>query len=322
MKTILVTGAGGFIGRNLAIELAKNNKIIAVDNNKRGSLNTLKHKNILHLKKDVTKKFNDKKFKNIDQIVHLAAINGTNNFYKFPKDVFSTGILGCINTIDLANKIGVKKYVLFSTSEIYNNPSIIPTPELVPAIIPDIENPRFSYSGSKIFSELMAHHCLNKDITKVIIRPHNIYGQNMGTKHVIPELIIKLIKEKKKSKKILDIKLQGSGNETRSFCHITDFIRAYKLIDKSNLSGTFNIGNNEEISINSLIKKISKVLNLNLNPIFKENLKKYSPNRRCPDIKKIKKLGYSQKITLEKGLIDTYQWYQKNFEKFRNKITF
>jgi len=318
MKKILITGAGGFIGKALTLKLAKFNKIIAIDNNARGNLNDIKHKNIKIIKKDVTKPFDKKKFNDIDEIIHLAALNGTDNFYNYPKNVFEVGIYGCINTVKLANQINIKKFTLFSTSEIYSNPQTIPTSENVAAYIPDIQNPRFSYSGSKIFSELMIHHTLNKKITKIIIRPHNIYGPNMGTKHIIPEVFIKIINSK--SIKI-NLNLQGTGNETRSFCFIDDFIEAFTLINKKNVSGVYNIGNNEELKIKELIKIIEKVSEVKIKKKFSLITQPHSPNRRCPDISKIEEIGYKQSFPIDKGLKITFDWYKKNLEKFHFKKT-
>ena len=110
-----------------------------------------------------------------------------------PSKVIDIGIRGLLNIYDSAKFHGVKDLIIASSSETYQQPSIIPTPEDVPLIIPDITNPRYSYGGTKILYELMAQHYWRESFDRVItFRPHNIYGTVMCNDHVIPELINKI----------------------------------------------------------------------------------------------------------------------------------
>ena len=226
-KKILITGSGGFLGRELSISLAeKGNFIFALDNNYRGNLKSIKkHKNIKNIKADVTNITQLRKhFLKYDVIYHLAAINGTENFYNHPDKVLEVGIIGTYNVIKLAKLFGVKKIVFASSSEVYNEPNLIPTPEEIDIKIPDIQNPRFSYSGSKIAGELMMINMLRfSKIDYLIFRPHNIIGPNMGFEHVIPQLTKKIFLNLNKKNKNVKIKVLGNGNETRSFMYINDF---------------------------------------------------------------------------------------------------
>ena len=168
--------------------------------------------------------------------------------------------------------------------------------------MPNIWNPRYSYGGGKIAQELMIANLYPKDFNKrIIIRPHNIYGPNMGNDHVIPEIIQKVFRLIKNKENILEI--IGSKKNTRSFMHIEDFLNAFYLIFKKKIKNEiFNIGNNDEISIEKLVKKI--LLNFNNKLIIKEKIIKNfgQTNRRCPDITKISKLGYKQKISIDTGI--------------------
>ena len=202
MRKILVTGAGGFIGRELVKKLSKNknNKIIALDNEIRGNLASIKkEKNIINKNLDIRdKKKIEKIFKNIDECFHLAAINGTKNFYDKPELVLDVGVKGTINIIELVKKYNVKKFIYFSSSEAYQKPNFIPTKENEELKVSDVFNPRFSYGGSKIIGELLTINYLKESKTKFyILRPHNVYGPNMGSDHVLPELINKLKKKQK-----------------------------------------------------------------------------------------------------------------------------
>lgn len=125
----------------------------------------------------------------------------------------------------------------------------------------------------------------------------------MGNYHVIPQLFNKIKNKLKKSKKnFIDLNIQGNGSEVRSFMHIDDFVNAFDLVFFSKVNnGIFNIGNNDPVTISGLVKKISRLVNKKIN-VTKTKIKKGSPNKRLPDITKITKLGYVQKISLEEGL--------------------
>ena len=131
----------------------------------------------------------------------------------------------------------------------------------------------------------------------IIFRPHNVYGPDMGNEHVIPEFINRFNKIKGKN-----FKIQGNGSETRSFIYIDDFVRAFKyIIIKGKHLQIYNIGTNEKVTIRSLVKKLSNILNKKI-IIKKTKLFKGSTKKRLPNIRKIKSLGFRQKITLDQGL--------------------
>lgn len=306
-KTILVTGGLGFIGQAISLSLSRNNSVIIIDNNfRKKNIDKLKKNNIKIINADITNEKNLNKIKQkIDCVVHLAFINGTNYFYENPQLVLNVGIKGIINIIDFCKKKSIREFFLASSSEVYQNAKKIPTNEEVPLIIPDPHNPRYSYGAGKIISEIMLINC---DYFKrsVIFRPHNIYGPNMGYNHVIPELIKKIRSSRKK------ITIQGKGQETRAFCYIDDFISAFNiLIKKGKNKNIYNIGTEEEVKIKDLTNRVIKLSNKRIS-IKKSIEKKGNAKRRCPDIKKIKKLGYKPEFNLNKGLKITYDWYLKD----------
>ena len=306
-RTYLITGGQGFIGKAVSLSLLdQGNKVIIFDNNFRKKNFSIKHKNLQLIDGDIRNITNLNKIKNkIDTVVHLAAINGTRNFYDKPNLVLEVGIKGIINIIDFCKNKKIKEIFLASSSEVYQNAPFYPTDEKVRLIIPDPNNPRFSYSSTKIISEILLLNC---DFFKkaVIFRPHNIYGPDMGYKHVIPELIIKIIKEKK------FLNIQGDGKNKRSFCYIEDFVDAFNiLIKKGKHKEIYNIGNTDEVNILGLSKLIISMLNKDLKT--KISTKPfYNAMRRLPDIKKLNKLGYKPKINLKKGLKKTIDWYKHN----------
>ena len=297
-KTILITGASGFIGNALYAKLKNENyNIIGLDNFFRGK--NLKNQTIIKgsiFDKKILKKLICKS----DIIIHLVAINDTRNFYNIPDKVFEVSMRGAMILYDCLNEIGDKnkKILLASSGEVYGEPKKIPTDERVSLVVKDIFNNRYSYGGGKICQDLIARYLISKVVKECIIfRPHNVYGPNMGFDHVIPELMMKSLKAKNK------ITIEGSGKETRSFCYIDDFLNGLIILIKKKINGfnIFNIGNDYEISIKNLTKLIIKNSKKNL-LIQNKKLRTGSSKRRCPDIKKIKKLGYKPLVNLETGI--------------------
>lgn len=315
MKTFLVTGGSGFIGYNICkLLINKGYNVISFDNLSRKSRKKqiIKNKKIKYINGDITNinSLNKIKYK-IHGIFHLAFINGTKFFYDKPELVIEVGIIGMMNIIKFAKKRKIKEFYLASSSEVYQVPSKIPTKEEETMKVPDAYNPRYSYGSSKILSEIIAINFGRSFLKKLIIfRPHNVYGPNMGKEHVIPELIKKILIAKRNGSRFL--KIQGTGNETRTFNYIDDFIEGIDiLMKKSKGFGTYNIGSKDEVSIKNLSKKIMKLLEIKLQ-IKSDILRKGSTKRRRADIRKISKIGYIPKVNLIDGLKETIKWYKTN----------
>ena len=300
MKKILITGGTGFIGSAISNFFSKKGyEITILDNNSRGKLKRINQsqKNIKFIKGDVTK-FKDvyKASKKQECIFHLAAVNGTKFFYEKPDKVLEVSCKGILNVIDAAKKLKIKNLFLASSSEVYHMPNKIPTDELEPIKIPDVFNPRYSYAGGKIITELMGINNAKFFKRMIIFRPHNVYGNDMGEEHVVPELIKKI----KGSKKILKIK--GSGMETRSFIYIDDFVEAFYIIfKKGKHKNIYNIGTEEQIKIIDLAKYIIQIFSKNI-LIKKEKIAAGGTHHRTPNISKIKKIGFKPKFSVIQGL--------------------
>ena len=301
-KTFLVTGGTGFIGSNICgLLVNKNYRVKIFDNNSRGNLSKIKKikKKIKFIKGDIrNKKLLNRALKNTDAVIHLAYVNGTGNFYKVPVKILDIAVKGILNVLDGCIKNNIKELYLASSSEVYQTAEKIPTDEKESLKIPDIYNPRYSYGGGKILTELMGVHYGNFFFNKLVIfRPHNVYGPNMGCEHVIPEFINRF-----KSTKGKNFKIQGTGNEIRSFIYIKDFIDAFNLILKRGKHlNIYNIGTNEKIRIKNLAYKLSRIFKKKIT-LKKTSLAKGGTKIRIPNINKIKKLGFKAKFNLDKGL--------------------
>lgn len=325
-RRVLLTGAGGFIGAALTQRLVDlGHKVVAVENGLRGSPKRIAHlaSKIQLIEGDVRDvDLATRATEGCEVVFHLAAVNGTENFYNRPDVVLDVAVRGALATMDaaIAHKNTVKRYVNFSSSEVYNEPTHVPTTESERAMIPDVRNPRFSYGGGKLTSELLTFHYLRrKGVDGIVIRPHNVYGPDMGDEHVVPQFIKKIGAAAKEqgvalgSNKQVTVPIQGDGSETRSFCHVDDFIEGMLIAtEKGEDGGIFHVGTEEEISILSLLERVGAAMGVSVKAIPGERTAGSTP-RRCPSIAKLAGLGYRPTIGLEEGLKPTVKWYREAY---------
>lgn len=323
MTEVLVTGGTGFVGSNLVKRLVDCGYAVRVfDNNWRGSLDRLGDygNQIDFIERDIrNSQAVDDAVSGVTWLFHLACINGTRYFYEMPDRVLEVGVKGALNTLEASLKHEVKRYILISSSEVYQEPTHIPTSEDERVIIPDVRNPRFSYSGAKIISELLVFNYLREaDIDAIIVRPHNIYGPNMGFEHVIPEFIVKMLElSDNLTKTKINFQIQGCGRETRAFCYIDDAIDGLVICAEKGSDGqVYHLGTEEEVSIASLAHKVAN--NLGIQVYTKAgDLRRGSTSRRCPDTSKLRSIGYNPKVTLDEGLRKTCDWYVEYWRRER-----
>lgn len=321
-KRFLVTGGTGFIGRSLVRSLITQGACVRVlDDNSRGQAQALSDiiDRIDFIEGDVRDPLTiEKACKGIQSVCHLAYVNGTEYFYKKPDLVLDVGIKGMINIIDQVIAQGIPELLLMSTSEVYQTPPQIPTDETVPLSVPDVLNPRYSYGGGKIISELIAVNYGRKYLDRVlIVRPHNVYGAQMGWEHVIPQFISRLhsLVEANPGRKEYLFPIQGKGTETRSFIHIDDFTKGViTILEKGAHLNIYNVGTMEEIPIAEVALAIADSLGFNL-VIQPGELLSGSTPRRCPDITKLKSLGFNPSIPFIEGIKGVSSWYWNNIDK-------
>lgn len=318
MSSILVTGGSGFIGSALVKALVKHGHTVRVlDDNSRGAPRRLKDvvDDIEFIGGDIRDAgVVTSAMRGMDEVHHLAFVNGTEFFYSAPELVLDVGVKGMINVIDACRAEGVGKLILASSSEVYQTPPHVPTDETAPLLVPDPTNPRYSYGGGKIISELMALNYGRKFFERVLIfRPHNVYGPDMGWEHVIPQFAqrVKHVAARHLTGK-LPFEVQGSGQQTRSFCHVDDLVAGVLVMrDKGEHLGIYHVGTLEEITIADLATRVAAHAGCEI-----ELIEKPAPaggtERRCPDIAKLVKLGYQPKVSLARGLGPTLDWYWAN----------
>lgn len=308
-RNIFITGGAGFIGSAITNALVRQgHKVSVFDDFSRGDNQRLiDSENIELLSGDIrNSKSLFSAYSGQSSLIHLAYINGTKHFYSIPEEVLDVGISGMQNICKLIPNSQITEFYLASSSEVYQQPDHFPTSENVSLLVPDPTNPRYSYGLGKIVQEFMTWHSLPKQVSKkIIFRPHNVYGPNMGFDHVIPELFQKIY-----MKNVNTIEVLGDGKQTRSFCHITDFVSAFLKLFKGADSGTFNIGSPEEIDIYSLAKLIARIAGKDIGLVTKSS-PRGETQRRLPDISKLQKLGFKPQMNLELGLIAYKEWFER-----------
>jgi nucleoside-diphosphate-sugar epimerase len=308
MDKILITGGTGFIGSHITrFYVQQGHEVRVIDNNTRGRSDRIKDvmPDVDFIEGDIQNySVVESACKDVDTVVHLAFINGTSNFYNHPDKVLNVAIKGILTVAAAISKFRIENLILASSSEVYQTPKIYPTPEKIEMVVPELDNPRYSYGLGKIVQEFYAYHAISELINLSIFRPHNIYGSDMGDLHVIPQLFDKIISAKETS---TSFKIEGSGDQTRSFCYIDDFIQGFSLISKSlNGKQVFNIGTKEEVSITDLASKIANIVGVETGHTQSE-MPAGGTLRRVPDITKLEALGYKQEVTLDKGLKKYYK---------------
>jgi dTDP-glucose 4,6-dehydratase/UDP-glucose 4-epimerase len=303
---VLVTGGRGFIGARLVLDLlAEGVDVRVLDDGSRGGA---------ELPAEVDALDGDVRdaetvqatCRGVDAVVHLAAVQGTRNFYKFPDAVLDVNLRGVLNVAQGCAAEDVQRLVFSSSSEVYGIPSEFPTPESAPLVVPDPTNPRWSYAASKIAGELVVTHTARRHgFEYAILRYHNVYGPAMGWDHVIPEFISRLVRDE-------EFTVQGDGSQRRAFCYVDDAVtptRAALTVDAA-ANGIFNVGNPaEEHSINDLIALLEGVTGRTIHPRYVP-FEQAGTDRRVPDVSRAERaLGLRPTVTLEDGLRRTYDWY-------------
>jgi len=310
-KKFFITGGAGFIGSHLIKRLIDDNKIVVFDNFHRNALKHTsleKHKNISLIKGDVLD-INAIKSNIVgsDIVIHMAAIAGVSTVVNKPTTTLKVNLIGSYNVLEACRETGIKRMIIFSTSEVYG-PNIYQADEEGMTTLGPIGKPRWVYAMSKLASEFMAESYDREfDIKYTSIRPFNVYGPGQVGEGAIHNFIEKAIKEE-------TLIVHKPGNQIRSWCYIDDMTDAIELIlsNEASENQVFNIGNPQATSTTlQTAETVIRLANSKSNIEFKE-LKYPEINIRVPSIDKAKNiLGYEPKISFEEGIKRTIEWYKQ-----------
>ncbi len=311
-KTAIVTGGAGFLGSWICEVLVHQGaRVICVDNLSSGLESNIAHlmknDNFKFIKHDITEPLHFKS--RIDFVFHLASRASPFEFEHFPLEILRANTIGTLNALEIARKH--KAVFLFtSTSETYGNPTVVPTPESYYGYVNSI-GIRGCYDESKRCGEAYVV-AYNKQygMDVRIARIFNTYGPRIRADGIYGRAIPRFIMQALKNEPIT---VFGSGEQTRSFCYITDQVEGLlRLASYQKASGeVINIGNNAEITILELAKIIKSLTSsdskIDFNPLPQDD-----PRRRCPDLDKAKKiLGWQPEVGLEEGLKKTIAWMRQ-----------
>ena len=315
-QLVLVTGGTGFLGSALVRRLVSEGARVRVfDNNSRGRAERLRdlEARFEYFEGDVRDPAAvDRACQGVDLVCHLAFINGTEYFYSKPDLVLDVAVKGMVNVLDSAMRHRVPELMVMSSSEVYHEPAQVPTDETVALSIPDCMNPRYSYAAGKLISEVMAVNNGRHFRRVTIVRPHNVYGPDMGDEHVIPQLVARMKSLQSSPADPVPFPIQGTGRQTRSFVFVDDFIDGLMLVLKGGEHlGIYHIGTMEEVSIASLSELIAEQFGRRIE-IVPGPEADGGTRRRCPDISKLARLGYQPRHALRDALPGVVRWYDRH----------
>jgi UDP-glucose 4-epimerase len=307
----LITGGAGFIGSHLIEKLiARSDQVIVFDNLSTGSANNLsgiKEKITFHEGNILDKAAIDKLVSESDYVVHLAAALGVLNIVNKPLESLRTNLQGSEVVLEACDKYR-KPVLIASTSEIYGKNDKVPLNEEDDRIVGHPLKSRWSYSEAKAVDESLAYfYYLENKLPFRIVRFFNTVGPRQVGHYgmVVPRFVSAALKNE-------PLSVYGSGNQIRCFCHVDDAVRALLLVMDSDkaVGEVFNVGNNMQISIMQLAKKVIELTGSS-SSIEKIAYEKAYPEgfedmqRRVPDISKIKQvLGWSPEINLDQIIKD------------------
>lgn len=305
----LVTGGAGFIGSHLCEQLLlDNHEVIAIDNEVTGSFKNIAHlvknKNFQYIKHDCTRPLSDTL--KSDAIFHFASPASPPKYIKIPIETLLVNTFGTYLLLEKA-KDWSAQFIFASTSEIYGDPRQHPQKESYWGNV-NPNGSRSCYDEAKRAGEAFVMSFVRKyKIRAQIIRIFNTYGPRMDINdgRVITNFINQIQNDS-------DLTIQGDGNQTRSFCYISDLIEGIIKVFNAQLSpGTvLNLGNTKEYKIIEIADELIKLAGYPRKYTF-INLPEDDPQRRKPDITQAKKLiGWEPKISLQDGLVKTLAYFK------------
>ena len=304
---IVITGAAGFIGSHLAETLVdRGHSVVGIDNLLTGDLANLEpliRRDFVFVKHDVTNYIHVDG--PVDYVLHWASPASPIDYLELPIPTLKVGALGTHNSLGLAKAKGAR-FVLASTSEVYGDPLEHPQRESYWGNVNPI-GPRGVYDEAKRFAEAIttAYHRY-PGLDAKIVRIFNTYGPRMRIKdgRAVPTFIAQALRGE-------DVTIFGSGQQTRSFCYITDLVDGILRLMESDLNDPVNIGNPREMTVEAIARAIIELTGSS-SRIVHAPLPTDDPKVRQPDITRARTLlGWEPKVGLEDGLRETIAYFRK-----------
>jgi nucleoside-diphosphate-sugar epimerase len=310
-KRILITGGAGFIGTHLAERFCPSSEVVLLDSFRRDSLTWApqlrEQKSVRVVNADVLDPASlAPAFEGIDTVIHAAAIAGVSSYYGESLRTLHVNILGTVNVLNAAVKAGAKRYIQFSTSEIFGSNALW-VDENAPAGIGAVTDRRWVYATSKLAGEHLALRTAETHgFGCTVVRPFNIYGPRQVGEGAISNFCRAAARGE-------SLVVQGDGSAIRAWCFIEDFVNAVVRIleEEAAVGRVFNIGNPSEVETTiGLARRVAA-----LSPGLKM---RFEPGRgaevraRVPVIEQARQvLKFEPRINLDEGLRRTLEWFSK-----------
>ncbi|HSF41363.1 MAG TPA: UDP-glucuronic acid decarboxylase family protein [Thermoanaerobaculia bacterium] len=312
MSRAVITGGAGFLGSHLCERaLAEGHEVVCVDNLVTGRLENLSHllerDDFEYLEHDVSKPFNVEG--PVDYVLHFASPASPIDYLELPIQTLKVGSLGTHNTLGLA-KAKEARYLLASTSEVYGDPKEHPQKETYWGNVNPV-GPRGVYDEAKRFAEAMTmayHRYHGLDVR--IVRIFNTYGPRMRLRdgRVVPAFVQQALTGE-------PMTVFGEGQQTRSFCFVSDLVEGIWRLLMSDLREPCNIGNPREMTILEFAETIRAAVGSS-SPIVFKPLPVDDPQTRQPDITQAReRLGWEPKVSLKDGLESTITYFRQVLEE-------
>jgi len=314
MSRILVTGGAGFLGSHLCESLLEDgHEVIAMDNQVSGRTENLEdvfyHDQFSYYEHDVTEFIHVSG--ELDWVCHLASLASPVFYRENPIKTLKVGALGTHKTLGLARQKDAK-YLFTSTSEVYGDPEVNPQPEDYRGSV-DPYGPRSCYDESKRYGESLVRGYRDKHGLDVrVARIFNTYGPRMRLDdgRVIPNFVKQALTGQ-------DLTVYGDGEQTRSFCYVSDLIDGLVALMNSDVQDPVNIGNPDERTINELAEVIIELTGSD-SGITHEELPPQDPKVRRPDISKAREeIGWEPSIGFIDGLIQSIPYFEEKVIGFK-----
>ncbi len=322
MKKVLLTGSNGFLGTHILSKIINSNEfdsiinLTGIDNFISSNKSNIYKTNSKYsfIEADLIK-FDFDQLQDFDTVIHLASLASPVYYNRYPLETVDIGTTVTRKLLDKCKEWNAR-FIFFSSSEIYGNPSPenIPTKEEYKGYV-SCQGSRSCYDESKRLGETLCYIYNKKyNISTNIIRPFNIYGPSMSIEtdyRMVPNIIKSALRKQ-------PVNIYGTGNQTRTFCYYTDAVEGIIKVIRNGASGeTYNIGNDKpEISMIDLVKLFRKTINIDLSyklTAYPEYYPDDEPMRRLASIDKAREhLNFNPKVTLEAGLTKTWMWALKN----------
>jgi dTDP-glucose 4,6-dehydratase len=303
---IVITGAAGFIGSHLSEALLdRGHSVVGIDNLLTGDTANVAHlagRDFVLIKHDVTNYINVEG--PVDAVLHWASPASPIDNLELPIPTLKVGALGTHKALGLA-KAKNARFVIASTSEVYGDPLEHPQKETYWGNVNPI-GPRGVYDEAKRFAEAMTTAYLRyHGVDAKIVRIFNTYGPRMRLRdgRAVPAFMSQALTGE-------DVTIFGTGQQTRSFCYVTDLVDGIIRLMNSNVNDPVNIGNPQEMTIEQIARMIIKLTGSKSNLVYRP-LPEDDPKVRQPDITRARTLlGWEPKVGLEEGLTRTLDYFR------------